>query len=179
VDYEVRRIRADEWRQYRDLRLEALKDSPLAFIEQYGDSIAQADRFWRDRVDHGAAGRASCIYVAVHVGRFIGKAACFVEPESTAHVVGVYVTPRWRSTGVAEALLAAVLEWAREEAGAARVRLFVMTTNNRAAAFYRRIGFVPTGATMAYPPNPTFTEQEMEYRTGDDRSGRGAGQGGP
>jgi GNAT superfamily N-acetyltransferase len=167
VDYEVRRIRADEWRKYRELRLEALKDSPLAFVEQYGDSIAQAERFWRDRVDHGAAGRASCIFVAVHAGRFIGKAACLVEPESTAHVVGVYVTPRWRGTDVAGALLGAVLEWAREEAGATRVRLFVMTTNNRAAAFYRRIGFVPTGATMAYPPDPTLTEQEMEYRVGD------------
>jgi ribosomal protein S18 acetylase RimI-like enzyme len=56
-----------------------------------------------------------------------------------------------------------ILRWAREEAGAARVRLFVMETNDRAAAFYRRVGFVPTGATMAYPPNPALTEHEMEY----------------
>jgi ribosomal protein S18 acetylase RimI-like enzyme len=43
------------------------------------------------------------------------------------------------------------------------VRLFVMATNNRTTAFYRRIGFVPTGTTIAYPPNPAFIDHEMEY----------------
>ena len=39
------------------------------------------------------------------------------------------------------------------------VRLFVMATNNRTTAFYLRIGFVPTGTTIAYPPNPAFIER--------------------
>ena len=38
------------------------------------------------------------------------------------------------------------------------------SSNTRAAAFYRRIGFVPTGAEVAYPPNPVYTEHELEYR---------------
>jgi GNAT superfamily N-acetyltransferase len=168
VNLEVRRIRADEWRQYRHLRLEALKDSPLAFVEQYDDSLIRPRQFWQDRVARAAAGHASGIFVAVHGGRFIGTAGCFVEPEVTAyvsaHVVGVYVTPSWRGRGVAERLMAAILGWAREEAGATRVRLFVMATNDRAVALYRRVGFVPTGATMAYPPNPAMIEHEMEYR---------------
>lgn len=166
MDQEVRRIITDEWRQYRDLRLEALKDSPLAFVEQYDDSVRRGDRFWQERVERSATGQTSSTFVAVHAGTFIGKASCFVEPEITeyvsAHVVGVYVTPRFRGQRVAEALMAAVLTWARH-AGAARIRLFVMETNDRATAFYRRLGFVPTGATMAYPPNPAFTEHEMEY----------------
>jgi ribosomal protein S18 acetylase RimI-like enzyme len=165
---EVRRIRPDEWPQYRDLRLEALKDSPLAFVERYRDASTQADPYWQDRVARGAAGSASSIFVALRAGRFIGKAGWFVESEVTeyvsAHVVGVYVTPRARGQGVADTLMAEVLRSAREEASAARVRLFVMAINVRASAFYRRIGFVPTGATMAYPPNPAFIEHEMEYR---------------
>lgn len=83
----------------------------------------------------------------------------------SAHVVGVYVTPRLRGQGVAEAVMAAVLDWAGEELQAARIRLFVMESNTRAAAFHRRIGFVPTGAEVAYPPNPVYTEHELEYRT--------------
>jgi ribosomal protein S18 acetylase RimI-like enzyme len=167
MDHELRRIRADEWRQYRELRLEALKDSPLAFVEQYEESLAQPDRFWQDRVERSATGGASGTFVAVHAGRFIAKASCFVEAEVTeyvsAHIVGVYVTPQFRGQAVAEALVNAVIRWAQEEACADRIRLFVMQSNDRAAAFYRRIGFVPTGATMAYPPNPTYTEHEMEY----------------
>jgi ribosomal protein S18 acetylase RimI-like enzyme len=167
MDQQVRRILADEWRQYRELRLEALKDSPLAFVEQYDAAAARGDRYWQDRVARSATGPTSCTFVAIHAGRFIGKASCFVEPDITeyrsVHVVGVYVTPRFRGQPVAETLMMAILRWAREEAGAARIRLFVMESNDRAAAFYRRVGFVPTGATMAYPPNPAFTEDEMEY----------------
>src|SRR5690349_13632868 len=118
VNHEVRRIRAGEWHQYRELRLEALKDSPLAFVERYEDSITRSRQFWQDRVVHAATGHTSSIFVAVHGGRFIGKAGCFVETEITefvsAHVVGVYVTPQWRGHDVAEELMAAILRWARE-----------------------------------------------------------------
>lgn len=168
MDLEVRRIRASEWRQYRELRLEALQDSPLAFVEQYQESLAQPDQFWQGRVERTAVGPTSSMFVAVCAGRFVAKAACFVESDVTeyvsAHIVGVYVTPQLRGEGVADALMAAVIGWAQEEAHADRIRLFVMQTNDRASAFYRRIGFVPTGATMAYPPNPAYSEQEMEYR---------------
>jgi ribosomal protein S18 acetylase RimI-like enzyme len=167
MDQEVRRIRADEWRQYRELRLEALQDSPLAFIEQYDESLTREDLFWQDRIERNAAGAASSTFVAVDGDGFIGKASCFVETEITeyvsAHVVGVYVTPRFRGRGVAEALLNAAIAWARE-VGAVRVRLFVLETNDRAAALYRRVGFVRTGVTMAFPPDPSYTEHEMEYR---------------
>lgn len=110
------------------------------------------------------------MFVAVRAGRFVAKAGCFVEQDVTeyvsAHVVGVYVAPQFRGQGVAEAVITAVIRWAKAEPHADRIRLFVMQTNDRAAAFYRRIGFVPTGATMAYPPDQTYIEHEMEYRGG-------------
>jgi ribosomal protein S18 acetylase RimI-like enzyme len=168
MDHEVHRIRADEWRQYRELRLEALRDTPLAFVEQYEESLTRPDEFWRDRIERSATGKAASTFVAVHAGRFVGKATCLVEPDVidhvSAHIVGVYVTPQFRGHGVAEALFAAAIRWARHEVHADRVRLYVMETNERAAAFYRRIGFVATGASMPYPPNPAYTEREMEYR---------------
>jgi ribosomal protein S18 acetylase RimI-like enzyme len=168
MDDEVRRVRVGEWRQYRELRLEALKDAPLAFEERYSESVAEPDEFWQRRVARGAAGPESGLFVAVDDGRFVAKASCFVESEITEHVstqiVGVYVSPRHRGNGVAEALLATAIRWAREEPRADRIRLFVMQENQRAAAFYRRIGFRDTGVTVAYPPDPAYSELEMEYR---------------
>lgn len=109
MDQEVRRIRAGEWRQYHELRLEALKGSPLAFVERYGDALARADRFWQDCIERSATGQTSSTFVAVHDDTFVGKMSCFVEAEITeyvsAHVVGVYVTPRFRGQRVAEALM--------------------------------------------------------------------------
>jgi ribosomal protein S18 acetylase RimI-like enzyme len=164
VDFTVRRVRADEWRDYRTLRLEALKDSPLAFVEQHDEVLTRPDTFWRERVGNAATGTGSCTLVAVADGRLVGKASCFIEPGQTAHVVGVYVTPGWRGRGVADELIAKVVDWARDEAWAARIRLYVLDVNERAYGFYRRIGFVETGATMAYPPDSSYTEVELEYR---------------
>jgi ribosomal protein S18 acetylase RimI-like enzyme len=166
MDQDVRRIAVEDWPKFRQLRLEALQDSPLAFVEQYAESLAQPDEFWLDRATRGAAGESAVTFVAVRAGELVGKATCFVEPDVpecvSAHVVGVYVTPKFRGSGVAEGVVGAAVRWAREERGADRVRLFVHETNQRAMAFYRRLGFATTGATVAYPPDPTYTEYEME-----------------
>jgi GNAT superfamily N-acetyltransferase len=172
MDLEVRRITPSEWRQCRDLRLEALQDSPLAFVEQYHELLDQPDEFWQARVERNSAGPTSSMFVAaVTGGQFVAQAGCFVDPDVTdhvsAHVGGVYVTPQARGEGVADALMAAVISWARHEALADRIRLFVTQTQGRAAAFYQRIGFVLTGATMPYPPNPDYLEHEMEYHDKD------------
>ncbi|MYV59587.1 GNAT family N-acetyltransferase, partial [Streptomyces sp. SID4931] len=48
MDYVMRVVRADEWPQVRQLRLEALRDpaAPVAFLESYEDAAAQPDAFW-------------------------------------------------------------------------------------------------------------------------------------
>ena len=39
----IRELAASEWREYRDLRLRALKDSPDAFSATYADAQARSD----------------------------------------------------------------------------------------------------------------------------------------
>ncbi|WP_166354245.1 GNAT family N-acetyltransferase [Phytoactinopolyspora limicola] len=173
MQVQVRRVRDDEWREYRALRLEALKDSPLAFVEQYDDALAQPDRFWQDRVRRGAQDPLFSTFAAVLDGEgaantFVGKTSCFIDTDATdpvvAHVIGVYVSPSARGGQVAEKLMTRTVEWAYSDAGADRVRLFVLEDNTRALAFYRRMGFTPTGGTMSYPPDPRYTELEMEHQ---------------
>jgi ribosomal protein S18 acetylase RimI-like enzyme len=169
MGYEVRRIRADEWPPLRRLRLEALKDSPMAFVDQFEEALTRPDSFWQERAQRGAHSARSATFVAVGGDGFVGMATCFVEDlddddRVSVHVVGVYVTPAYRGTGVVDALMAAVLGFAHRDLRADRIHLFVTETNGRAEAVYRRIGFVRTGATMPYPPDPSCLEYELEYR---------------
>ncbi|MEU8817430.1 GNAT family N-acetyltransferase [Actinoplanes sp. NPDC048796] len=99
-------------------------------------------------MDPEVRGAEESMFVAASDGGFVAKATCFTEPPSgSAQVVGFYVTPRFRGSGVAGDLMAVVKRWAREEAGADRLRLFVVRGNERATAFYRRAGFTATGVT--------------------------------
>jgi ribosomal protein S18 acetylase RimI-like enzyme len=160
VGDDVRRVTVEDWRDYRELRLEGLKESPFAFGEVYDDALVKPDGFWAARIAASAAGDVAATFVAVRDGRFVGQATCLVEHDGGAHVVGVYVTPAVRGDGVADAVMAAAVGWARE-VGAGRVRLFVTGHNPRAAAFYRRLGFVATGVTLPYPPEPGVLEHEL------------------
>jgi ribosomal protein S18 acetylase RimI-like enzyme len=166
VGYDVRRISAEDWREFRRLRLEALQMEPLAFVEQHETSAAEPDEFWQTRVVRGARDPSTATFVAIHNGQMVGKATGFVDSEvaePTVHLVGVYVTPAFRGAGagVSRAVVGAVMHWARDEMRVPRVRLFVTEANGRAAAFYRKLGFVATGLTMEYPPDPSITEFEM------------------
>ena len=64
-----------------------------------------------------------------------------------AHLVGVFLRDGHRGKGVGEAMFAVAVRWARE-AGVERVRLYVNEGNGRAAAFYRRVGFVGSGVSV-------------------------------
>ncbi|GIH06812.1 hypothetical protein Rhe02_48790 [Rhizocola hellebori] len=168
MEFAVRRLEPEDWREFRQLRLEALQAAPLAFVEQYAESVAEPDEYWQDRVRQGATDATMATFVATHDGHLVGKASGFMDDkvvEPTVHLFGVYVTPDFRGSGlgVSGAVVGAVIRWARDAAGAEQVRLFVTEINSRAEAFYRRLGFERSGATMAYPPDPSITEYEMTH----------------
>lgn len=159
----VRAVRADEWRTVRELRLAALKDpvAHLAFLETYEEALARPDTFWKQRTEGAAKGaRERQQFVAESGdGRWVGTVTVLVEEAGTrdffggiverrqAHLVGVFLRDGHRGKGVGEAMFASAVEWARG-AGVERVRLFVHEGNGRAAAFYRRVGFVGSGVVV-------------------------------
>src|SRR5262249_25944453 len=68
------------------------------------------------------------------------------NPDGSVELISMWVAPFARGRGVGDALVNAVIEWAREQQ-ASTVALGVLEGNERAVAFYRRHGFsrsVPT-----------------------------------
>jgi RimJ/RimL family protein N-acetyltransferase len=85
--------------------------------------------------------------VAVVDGKVVGW--CNVPPASrlvSAHVGELFMglLPEWRGKGLGEALLRHALG-AADSLGFSRVELGVFTTNTRAAALYRKVGFLEEG----------------------------------
>jgi ribosomal protein S18 acetylase RimI-like enzyme len=141
-EYHIRRLRPDEWRELRALRLRALADAPDAFGATLAEAEGEPDAAWQLRA--GSADRV--VVVAERDGRLVGMASGGRAPvdETAAGLYSMWVEPGARGTGVAGAIVAAVVEWARE-AGYPVLGLGVTTTNARAIALYRRLGFVDSG----------------------------------
>lgn len=177
-EYVIRPIRAEEWDKVKELRIAALRDpaAPVAFLETVEHGEEQTDEFWQERAAGGAAGQSIRQFVAEGPdGVWAGTVTVLVEVAGTTdifdgeieqdqgHLVGVFVRPGQRGTGLTEELFEAALEWAwgLEEPALARVRLFVHEENARAGAFYRRFGFVPSGTVVPMPTDPSA--KELEY----------------
>jgi ribosomal protein S18 acetylase RimI-like enzyme len=152
--FEVRRVRADEWRQLREIRLEALKDTPIGFGERYEEALAKSDEVWRDRAHRGAESDVTAMFIAAAKGgKLVGMTGVFA-PEAAGRefvVYSVYVNPGFRGArlGTAGRLFDTAISWARLTGGAEVISLEVHESNDRARAFYRRYGFIETGAMNA------------------------------
>ncbi|WP_031085673.1 GNAT family N-acetyltransferase [Streptomyces sp. NRRL WC-3549] len=181
MDYVVRAVRADEWERVRDIRLAALRDpvASIAFLETYEDAVARPDAYWRERTEDGAAGLRVRQFVAKGLdGQWAGTVSVLVERPADGvrfgavaevdqtHLVGVFVRPEHRGRGVVDALFREAIDWSWSLTGppVERVRLYVHEDNARAAASYRRIGFVPSGASIPMEGDPTACELEFEIR---------------
>jgi GNAT superfamily N-acetyltransferase len=155
----VRRIRLDESRRLRTLRLRALAAAPMAF----GSTLAREEAFpghvWDERATQGAAGADTVTCVAEDGDHWVGLVTGRAEGERF-DLFGMFVEPEARGRGVGTALVEAVVAWARAQ-GAARLYLGVTSTNHTAIALYERCGFRPTGTRRPLEHAPTFTVVEM------------------
>lgn len=168
--YQVRRLSAEQWRRFRDIRLEALKDTPIGFGERYQEAAARTDEEWCERARNVAEPASTALFAALDdEGRFVGIIGVYPRPataEGREHVVySVYVTPAHRGAqrGVATKLFDAAIAWAREIGKADIVTLSVHERNDRAHAFYRRYGFVDTGETIPYVLDESASLIVMRY----------------
>ncbi|WP_313896347.1 GNAT family N-acetyltransferase [Streptomyces sp. YIM 98790] len=156
----MRSTRAEDWRAYRDLRLEALGDpvAPIAFFEPLAEAMELPQVDWENRA---ASHEQKATFVGVLPdGRWAGMVVIFASEQGYAQIVGVYLAPEHRGTGLGEKLMRAAIDWA----GGQEVRLHVHENNKRAARFYERLGFRPTGASKPDPRQPTLRAFELALR---------------
>jgi ribosomal protein S18 acetylase RimI-like enzyme len=99
-----------------------------------------------DTIDDGVA------LIAEDDGRAVGFVFCVLgdRGRKTAHVTDIYVRPEARGRGLGRALLAELVEPARE-AGLGHVSLEVLTHNTDARRLYERLGFAPVDVFMVAP----------------------------
>ncbi len=139
----VRRVREEEWELVRDVRLSALRDSPLAF----GSTLQREQGFppeeWRARVQRGASAPDSATFLAFDPqGACLGMAGIGQPPgDHRFQVWGMWVRPSARGQGVGREMLLALLHWLRSRHGPVDVHLDVNPQQGAAVHLYRSVGF--------------------------------------
>jgi ribosomal protein S18 acetylase RimI-like enzyme len=160
--FRVRRLRAEEWSTYRDLRLRALADSPDAFGSVLQIERQHPDSHWAQRLSSEAASEWSLPLVAEDADRLVGLVWGRIDPSEpeTVHVFQMWVAPERRGLGVAKALIDAVVAWAKD-ARARHLVLRVTCGDSAARRLYDRAGFEPFGEPESLRPGSEVFAQPM------------------
>ena len=162
MSVEIRRIRSQDWQQSKALRLEALADNPIGFLETLAQAQELDDEVWQQRAVRAADGGEAFQVLAWDGEQPVGNSLSLLR-DGRAWLLAVYVSPQARGTGLLAELVRACAAWAREQ-GALELVLEVHEDNARARAAYAKLGFVETGVTRPYAPDPTRRELEMALR---------------
>ena len=163
---EIRQAGPGDWAALRQVRLAALADAPYAFSSTLAMEADRPEAFWRARI------RSWPQFLAWAGGEPVGIAAGFADvpagdggdgagTRGSWHLVSMWVSPEARGRGIADDLVAAVCASARAD-GARRLMLWVTDVNQRARAFYQRVGFRGTGRRqLVRPDEPGHWEREL------------------
>ena len=131
--------------QFRQLRLNALQESPTAFPGDYSAYVNRPKSFWKERVKTGEGGM---IFFAEHESQLIGMTGIrrgeWPKTKHSATLWGVYVLPEWRGLHIAEALIDACTEWAKSN-DVNTLHLGVTAASTSALRCYQRCGFTICG----------------------------------
>ncbi|MFJ5886642.1 GNAT family N-acetyltransferase [Kitasatospora cineracea] len=178
MDHVIRAVTGEDWRQVKELRLAALRDpvAGIAFLDTYESAAARPDEHWQERAAGSRGEAITQQFVAERAdGGWDGSVTVLIERAGRAdalgapadvdqaHLVGVFVRPEQRGTGLARALFDAAIAFARglDEPKVSRVRLYVHQDNHRAEAFYRKIGFTRSGRSVPVPGDDSSVEREL------------------
>lgn len=158
----VRPLAAHEWPLYRALRLRSLADAPHAFGSTLAAEQDRSDEDWAWRLNLGANSHRDRPLVAETDGVASGLAWAKFDPDEArvVHLFQMWVAPEARGRGVAAALLAEAIGWARA-CHARTLQLGVMCGNDGARRLYERAGFRAVGAPVPARPGDARLEQTM------------------
>lgn len=137
----VRRLLPDDAEEYRSLRLEALQRHPEAFGSSHAEESPRPLSRFADRIAGG--------YIAGGFvdGRLDATAGLLISTQAKLRhkgmLWGVYVRANRRGSGLADAVMTALLAHAAEHVE--QIHLSVAATNGRAIGFYKRLGFEAFG----------------------------------
>jgi RimJ/RimL family protein N-acetyltransferase len=133
----IKKLPEERWQEYRDLRLEALKEEPLAFSSSFEDEQSTPEKIWRERIKNHQ-------FVMVD-NQPVGLAGYFRNPhKKTNHVCemfGVYLRKEYRGRGIGKRLVNAVLAEIQSLNGVKIIEVGVNPTQKTARNIYRKRGF--------------------------------------
>ena len=137
---EIKKLPQSRWKDFRDLRLEALQNEQLAFASSYEEEKKLTQDEWQQRMKHSL--------FAISKGKPVGMIV-FIRnnKEKTRHIAniyGLYVKKEYRGQGIGNKLIESSLKILKN-VNVSKITLSVNTEQKSAVKLYETYGFKIAG----------------------------------
>ncbi|MFX1253385.1 MAG: GNAT family N-acetyltransferase [Promethearchaeota archaeon] len=141
MNLEIRKIEENEWEFYKRIRLESLKEEPIAFGRSFEEETIFTEETWR--------ARSRDVVLAFDDKKPVGLMAFIisnrVRTQHIATIYSVYVNKAYRGNKIGKKLLNFVLEEIKKNKQVRKVNLSVNPELKPAVTLYKNAGFNPVG----------------------------------
>jgi len=137
----IRKLPRSRWKDYRNLRLEALKSDPSAFGSSFEEEVTLTEGEWKRRIKNILFAMSNDTPVGM-IGYVFGDR---LKTKHIAEILGVYVNSGHRGEGIGTKMLGRALQMIRKNKRAVKAALWVNPEQLAAVRLYKKFGFVVTG----------------------------------
>ncbi len=108
-DFKIIKLKPRDWKDYKELRLRALKAEPQAFLVSYEEELAIPDEKWQQRLQKAGKGRSWILFAKDTSDRLTSMVGGYRSDDNiknhSAEIWGAYVDKDSRGKGVGKNLM--------------------------------------------------------------------------
>ena len=137
----IKRLEPDDWRLWKDIRLEALKIDPESFGGAYEEETLKTDEYWRQNLeDHYLLGLFEAEQLVATAGfhQLTSKKLCH-----RGMIFSVFTKKQARQKGYSRHLLQEIITYAKSHVK--QLHMHCSTKNKEVLTFYQSLGFTVYG----------------------------------
>lgn len=138
-------LQTDQWKEYRDIWLEALEETPEAFFAAYEDQKEQPDSVWKRRLESVLKEEGAIVVFALQDGKPVGfLGGYFDDNPKFRHVCtiwGAYVKKDLRKQGIAKRMMEAFVKKIEDRKEIKKIKTYSVTNELLAVNIYKSFGF--------------------------------------
>lgn len=133
----VKKLSAKRWKDYRKLRLEALKNDPIAFGSSYEEQKLTKEKEWKKGIKNVLFALSDDKPIGMIVYTFESK----IKYKHIANIYGFYVTEEFRGMSIGKKLLESSLSLIKKNKNIIKISLNVNPKQKAAFNLYKKFGF--------------------------------------
>lgn len=129
------------WQEYKQIRLNALRNNPDVFLTTYKEAREYPDEKWRERLNADD----NMMLFAESEQKIVGMIIAFWSNNPNlshvAEIAGLYVEPEFRQQGIGKQLLQAITGKVESDGRFIKAKIGVISNNQNAYQLYEKSGF--------------------------------------